>query len=156
MSRALAVAFITIAVTSTVFAKSKHCLVRVHAQGNAKDTDVFASPITAPISGNAIFIEKIPTISERDIVSFRPYQSGDGTFGALFQLDEHGRLALETLSIEHRGSVLVVVVNGRAVTELRVDRRVSDGQLFIASGLTAPDIELMRKDWPQIGAKKRR
>jgi hypothetical protein len=37
-----------------------------------------------------------------------------------------------------------------------VDRRVSDGQLFIASGLTAPDIELMRKDWPQTGAKKRR
>jgi hypothetical protein len=50
----------------------------------------------------------------------------------------------------------VVVVNGRAATELMVDRRVSDGQLYIASGLTAADIELMRKDWPQIGQKKRR
>jgi hypothetical protein len=156
MNRALAVAFITMVVTPGVFAKTKHCLVRVYAQGNANDGDVFASPITAPISGNAIFIEKIPTISERDVVSFRPYQTGNGTFGALLQLDEHGRLALETLSIQHRGSILVVVVNGRAVTELMVDRRVSDGQLFIASGLTAPDIELMRKDWPQTGAKKRR
>src|SRR5437868_5434481 len=86
----------------------------------------------------------------------RAYSGANGTFGALFQLDEHGRLALETLSIEHRGSVLVVMVNGRAATELMIDRRVSDGQLYIASGVTAADIELMRKDWPQIGQKKRR
>jgi len=156
MSRALAVAFITIMVTSVVFARTKHCLVRVYAQGNAKDTDVFASPITAPISGNSIFIEKIPAISERDIVAFRAYPGANGTFGALLQLDEHGRLALETLSIEHRGSSVIVVVNGRAATELMVDRRVSDGKLYIASGLTASDVELMRKDWPQIGEKRRR
>ena len=156
MTRALAVAFITTMVTAVVFAKAKHCLVRVYAQANAKDTDVFASPITTPISGKSIFIEKIPTVSERDIVAFRAYPGANGTFGALLQLDEHGRLALETLSIEHRGSVLVVVVNGRAATELMVDRRVSDGQLYIASGLTAADIELMKKDWPQIGQKKRR
>ena len=156
MTRALAVAFVTMMMTAVAFAKAKHSLVRVYAQANAKDTDVFASPITTPISGKSIFIEKIPTVSERDIVAFRAYPGANGTFGALLQLDEHGRLALETLSIEHRGSVLVVVVNGRAATELMVDRRVSDGQLYIASGLTAADIELMRKDWPQIGQKKRR
>ncbi len=156
MTRALAVAFVTMMMTAVAFAKAKHSLVRVYAQANAKDTDVFASPITTPISGKSMFIEKIPTVSERDIVAFRAYPGANGTFGALLQLDEHGRLALETLSIEHRGSVLVVVVNGRAATELMVDRRVSDGQLYIASGLTAADIELMKKDWPQIGQKKRR
>ena len=138
------------------FAKQRHCTFRVHAQANPRDTEVFASPITTPISGKSIFIEKIPTISERDVVAFRAYPGANASFGALLQLDEHGRLALETLSIEHRGSVLAVVVNGRAATELMVDRRVSDGQLYIASGLTAADIDLMRRDWPQIGQKKRR
>ena len=156
MTRALAVAFITVLMTAVIFAKTKHCLVRVYAQANARDTEVFASPVITPIAGNSIFIEKIPTISEHDIVAFRPYAGANGTFGALLQLDEHGRLALETLSIEHRGSVLVVIVNGKAATELMVDRRVSDGQLYIGSGLTASDIELMRRDWPQIGQKIRR
>src|SRR5438105_8116399 len=156
MTRALAVAFIATMMTEVVFAKAKHCLVRVYAQANAKDTDVFASPITTPISSKSVFIQKIPAISEWDIIAFRAYPGPNGTFGALLQLDEHGRLALETLSIEHRGSVLVVVVNGRAATELMFDRRVSDGQFYIASGLTAADIELMKKDWPQIGQKKRR
>ena len=36
----------------------------------------------------------------------------------------------------------------RPITELRVDRRVSDGKIYIASGLTANDIELLKKDWP--------
>jgi hypothetical protein len=42
------------------------------------------------------------------------------------------------------------------VTELLIDRRVSDGQIFVASGLTAADIALMQKTWPEIGAKKRK
>ena len=66
----------------------------------------------------------------------------------LFQLNEHGRLALDSLSIERRGGLLFVFINNRPITELRIDRRVSDGKIYIASGLTANDVELMRKDWP--------
>jgi hypothetical protein len=69
---------------------------------------------------------------------------------------EHGRLALDTLSVERRGGTVLVFVNGRVVTELFIDRRVSDGQIFIASGLTAADIASMQKSWPEIGAKKRK
>ena len=140
----------------TAWAKSKHCTVRVHVQANANDGSVFATPITTPISGKSVFIEKIPTISEHDVTAFRAYPASNGSFGALLQLNDHGRLALETLSIEHRCSTSLVIVNGRAVTELVVDRRVSDGQLYIASGLNALDIQSMEKDWPQIGASKGR
>jgi hypothetical protein len=136
-------------------ARPKHCIVRVHAQANAQDGSTFATPVTTPLTGKNIFIEKIPTISERDVAAFRAYPAKDGSFGVLFQLNDHGRLALETLSLEHRGSTLVVLVNGRALTELMVDRRVSDGKLYIAAGLTAADIEVMGKDWPEIGANKR-
>jgi hypothetical protein len=137
-------------------AKSRHCTLRVHAEANANDGSVFATPVTTPLTGKNIFIEKIPTVSERDIAAFRAYQSKDGSFGVLFQLNDHGRLALETLSMEHRGGTLLVFVNGRALTELLVDRRISDGRFYIAAGLSAADIQLMTKDWAQIGASKRR
>ena len=80
-------------------------------------------------------------------MAFYPYSTSDGNYGALFQLDEHGTIALDTLSVEKRGGLLFVFVNGRPITELQIDKRVSDGQIYIASGLTKADIESMKKDW---------
>ena len=139
----------------TGIAKQRHCMFRVHAQANARDTEVFATSVRAQVSGKDVAIEKIPRISEQDVIGFYPYPAANGTYGALFQLDEHGRIALDTLSIERRGSLLFVIINGRPITELEIDKRVSDGKIYIASGLTAADIESMKKDWRLIGKSKR-
>jgi hypothetical protein len=155
MTRALAIGLLLILAAPLALAKSKKCTVRLHAQGNENDGAAFATPVTTPISGKNIFIEKIPAISEHDVSAYRPY-AANGSFGVLLQLDEHGRLALDTLSVERRGSTALLFINGRIVTELFIDRRVSDGQIFIASGLTAGDIASMQKSWPEIGAKKRK
>jgi hypothetical protein len=116
-------------------AKQRHCIFRVHAQANPQDTAVFSTSVRAQVSGKNVAIEKIPRISE--------------------QLDEHGRIALDTLSIERRGSLLFVLINGRPITELEIDKRVSDGKIYIPSGLSAADIGLMKKDWRLIGQRKR-
>lgn len=137
-------------------AKQRHCTFRVHAQANSRDTEVFASSSRAQVSGKEVAIEKIPWISERDVMAFAAYPAQDGTYGALMQLDEHGRTVLDTLSVEHRGSFLFVFVNGRFVTELQIDKRVSDGKIYIPSGLSAADIDLMKKDWRFIGQTKKR
>ena len=136
-------------------AKQRHCTFRVHAQANARDTEVFATSVRAQVSGKNVAIEKMPWISERDVVAFAPYRAANGTYGALFQLDEHGRIVLDTLSVERRGSLLFVFINNRPITELEIDRRVSDGKIYIPSGLTSADIELMKKDWRVIGQRKR-
>jgi hypothetical protein len=140
----------------SVAGKDRHCIFRVHAEANPNDTATFSSSVRAQISGKQVAIERMPRLSERDVVGFYPYSAGEGNYGALLQLDEHGRLALDALSIERRGSLLFVLVNGRAITELQIDRRVSDGQIYIASGLTKADIDLMKKDWRLIGQKKKR
>jgi hypothetical protein len=103
-----------------------------------------------------VAIERVPRLSEQDVVAFFPYSAKDGSYGALFQLDEHGRVALDALSVERRGTLLFVLINGRPITELQIDRRISDGRIYIASGLTRADIELMEKDWRLIGQKKKR
>ena len=151
------VVFCLLLATPAGVAKQRHCMFRVHAQANPRDTEVFATSVRAQVSGQSVAIEKIPRISEQDVIAFYPYAAKNGTYGALFQLDEHGRIGLDALSIERRGSLLFVLINGRLITELglQIDKRISDGQIYIASGLTAADIALMKKDWRLIGQRKR-
>ena len=130
-------------------------MLRVHAQANPRDTAVFATSVRAQVSGKDVAIEKMPRISEQEVIAFYPYAAANGTYGALFQLDEHGRVALDALSVERRGSFLFVFINGRPITELEIDKRVSDGKIYVPSGLTGADIELMKKDWRLIGQRKR-
>jgi hypothetical protein len=142
-------------VPATGMAKQRHCMLRVHAQANGRDTSVFATAVPAQVSGKDVAIEKIPRISEHDVIGFYPYPAANGTYGALFQLDEHGRIALDTLSIERRGSLLFVFINGRLISPLEIDKRVSDGKIYIPSGLSNADIELMKKDWRLLGQRNR-
>ena len=135
--------------------KNRHCMLRVHAEANPQDTSVFSTSVRAQLSGKEVAIERTARLNESDVQAFYPYPLGNGNFGVLLQLDEHGRVALDALSIERRGGFLFVFINGRAITELQIDKRVSDGQLYIASGLTSADIELMKKDWKLIGKRKR-
>jgi hypothetical protein len=155
MRTIFAVAFCSLFCISAATAKQRHCILRFHAEANEHDSDVFSSPMQSPFTGKKVVIEKTPSLSEHDIVAFRPYPAADGTFGALLQLDDHGKIALDTLSIEHRGRSLFVFINGRPLTELQIDRRVADGKIYLPSGLTAAEIALMQKDWPMIGAKKK-
>src|SRR5438270_13299600 len=136
--------------------KDRHCIFRVHTEANPNDTATFSSSVRAQFSGKQVAIERMPRLSERDVVAFYPYPAGDGNYGALFQLDDSGRLALDALSIEHRGSLLFVLINGRPITELQIDRRVLDGRIYVASGLSKADIDLMKKDWRLIGQKRKR
>jgi hypothetical protein len=136
------------------FGKQQHCTFRVHAQANPRDTDTFSIPAPATSSGREVAIQKMPWITEHDVVGFSPYQAPYGTYGALFQLDDHARVVLDTLSVEHRGGFLFIFVNGRLITELQVDKRVSDGRIYVPSGLSAADIEKMKKDWRLIGQGK--
>ena len=138
----------------TVEAKSRHCLFRVHTEANEHDSPTFAAGAKATVSGKVVVIEKMASISENDVVAFSAYQAPDGTFGALLRLDDHGRTMLDTLSVERRGSLLFLFMNGRLLSELQIDKRISDGQIYISSGLTADDLKLMKKDWKFIAPKE--
>ena len=137
-------------------ARKPRATFRVHLEANTNDGAAFSTQMRWPSSGKSIVIEKVPTISERDVAAFYPYPANDGSFGVLFQLTDHGKLALDTLSVERRGRFLYVFVNGHPAAELQIDRRVSDGKLYVASGLTPADIELMKKEWRLIGESRKR
>jgi hypothetical protein len=156
MSRICLGALVAFLAIATLQAKPKHCMLRIHTEASPNDTIIFSTAVKAQFSGKQIAIEKIPRISEQDVEAFLPFPAGKNNFGVLFQLDEHGKMALDALSVERRGGVLFVFINGRPITEFQIDKRVADGQIYIASGLTSADIELMKKDWRIIGERKRR
>jgi len=147
--------FAMLVALTPVVAKDRHCLFRLHVEANPRDTRVFAASVPAKFSGKDIAIERTPRISEQDVVAFYPYAAADKSYGALIQLDDHGRIVLDSLSIERRGGLVFVFINGRPITELQIDQRVSDGKIYVASGLTAADIALMKKDWRLIGRRKK-
>ncbi len=155
MRRVACVLFLALLLPTPAPAGKPKATVRAHVQANAHDSDVFSSQFTSGVTGKRVVIEKIPTISENDVAGFRVYQAPDDTYGVLLVLNDHGKLALDTLSVEKRGTFLYVFVNGKPTAELQIDRRVSDGRLYLASGLSLADIALMRKSWPVLGERKK-
>ena len=124
--------------------------VRFHAQVNTYDP-TFAAKVVAGNPPRELIVEKIPSLSERDIASFYPYRANDGTYSAVFQFDRHGQAVLEALSSQIRGQMMVAAVNGRPVSLMKVDKIVSDGIIFIPSGLTAGDIKEMGASFSLMG-----
>jgi len=150
MKAALLAALIGMATSLAAEAK-QYSSFRAHVEANASNGPVFSDQLR--LFGRTVTLEKIPTLSEQDVTRFQSYRAKDGSYGVLFELNPHGQLSLDTLSVEHRGRSLFIFVNGRAITELQIDRRITDGKIYIPSGLSANDIELLKKDWPPRARK---
>lgn len=133
--------------------------VRFYAEANKADTERFARPITFKHPPREAYVENIPTIHEKQIKAVYPFQAKDGTWGCAFALDNSGRLSLEVVSTERRGSTLVAFIgtkNGvHQAAELLIDKPVRDGLISIPSGLTELEIAAITKFWPVIGQKKK-
>lgn len=140
--------------------KKKIITVRFYAEATAQDTDRFAKPISFRHPPREGYIERIPSIHELHIKSLYPFQAKDGTWGCAFQLDANGRMALEVVSTQRRGTYLVAFVgtkNGvHQVVELLIDKPITDGLISIPNGLTELEVAALTKSWPVIGQSKKK
>lgn len=122
--------------------------IRFHTEANSNSGSSFATSAPMPGSSTPVSISKVADISESDVASVYPFKADDGSMGCMLKLDEHGTFALDSLSQQYHGSLLLGFVNGRPVTAMVIDRRVSDGIISIARGLTPAEIALMKKAYP--------
>jgi hypothetical protein len=138
-------------------AKKPEIAVRFHVEANARDGDVFAMPVKFRNPPRDGFVERVPSLSERDVQAIYPTNAGDGTFGCAFILNTHGRNALQTISMEKRGSSLVVFVSTKSgthqIVELMIDKPINDGVIFVPRGMTLLEIEALQKQFPAKGQK---
>lgn len=134
--------------------------VRFHVEANAQDTERFSSPVQLRYPPRAAYIEKIPSLSERNIKAIYPFKAADGTWGCAFQLDNSGRVGLEVLSTERRGSALVVFTGTKTgshqVIDMLIDRPIKDGIVTVQHGLTDLEMQALRKQYPLVGQPAKR
>ncbi|MGC3991554.1 MAG: hypothetical protein QM796_18070 [Chthoniobacteraceae bacterium] len=131
--------------------KKLETTVRFFTEANEQDTERFAEPLILHNPPRQAFISRIPDISERDVVAIYPFQAADGTWGCAFKLDEHGKIALNTLSVERRGTSIVAFVNIRQVIDMKIDRIINDGIIVIQFGLTPEEVDLLKKRFRVLG-----
>jgi hypothetical protein len=126
--------------------------IRIHGEGSPEDGEKFTVPMTL-LDGKKTYLSILPLLNEHDIKAVYPFRAPDGSGGAYLRLDAHGANLLTEYSIEHmgRGGILAVMVNGRQVIDLLVDKPVRDGVFVIPYGLTMAEEAHLVNAYPIIG-----
>jgi hypothetical protein len=156
----LRLAFVALALLCLGGAKKPPMVdIRIHALGTEAEAPTFAIPATL-LNGTPVFLQRMPLLSQREVNAVYPFVAADGSHGTYLRVDNHGSRLLQQHTMSRRGELLVVLVNGRQVSNLLVDRPIDDGIVSIPRGLSADDIDLLTSVFPVIGQeatpKKRR
>ncbi|MFM8788815.1 MAG: hypothetical protein ACKOEI_02970 [Chthoniobacterales bacterium] len=133
--------------------------LRVHAEGTEAEAPTFAIPATL-MNGRPAFLQRMPLATQSEIDAIYPFAAADGSQGVYLKLGHHGSRLLQQHTMSQQGKLLVVMLNGRMVSNLLVDRPIDDGIIASPRGLTQEDIALLGSAFPVIGqegkSKKKR
>ena len=150
MPRPILLALCATALLCTGGAKKPVVDLRIHGEGIAAEAPSFAFPANL-INGRETFLARMPLLTQREVRAVYPFPAADGTQGIYLKLDNHGSGLLQQHTMERSGRLLVVLLNGRQVSNLVVDRPITDGIVSIPRGLGDGDIELLTTVFPVIG-----
>ncbi len=132
--------------------------VRFHTETNKQDGDTFAMPVHLQYQNRDAHLDRVPAFSEKQIQTILPFRATDGSWGCAFQLNDSGRIRLETLSSESRGTSLVVFIGTKTgqhqVVDMIIDRIVSNGTISIPRGITDIEMLVLRQQFKVPGEGK--
>lgn len=132
--------------------------LRIHAEGTEAEAPSFAIPATL-LNGKPVFLQRMPLVTQSEVESIYPFPAADGSQGVYLKLGPHGSRLLQQHTMSQQGRMLAVLLNGRMVSNLLVDRPIDDGIVCIPRGLSQEDITLLTTAFPVIGqpsTKKKR
>jgi hypothetical protein len=129
--------------------------LRFHLEANPQDGAPFLIPVTFQPGNVSGVVEKMPTLTERDVVAIHPVQANDGSYGCVFQFDEMGSLRLKTSSGAHMGARMVAFVGDksgfRQQGQWLIDKPIQDGLIWIQKGFSETEIVALKKHYRLIG-----
>lgn len=132
--------------------------VRFHTETNKQDGESFAMPVHLQYQNRDTHLSRIPAFSEKQLKAIFPFRATDGSWGCSFQLNESGRIRLETMSSESRGTSLVVFIGTKTgqhqIADMIIDRIVSDGLITVPRGITDIEMIVLRQQFAVIGEDK--
>ena len=157
MKRTMILAAAAAALFCTGGAKKPALDLRIHTEGIAAEAPTFAFPANL-LDGREVYLARMPLITQREVRSVYPFAAKDGSQGVYLKLDSHGTGLLQQHTMVKQGGLLVVLLNGKQISNLLVDRPVTDGIVCIPDGLGDEEIAILTAALPVIGeeGKKRR
>ena len=133
--------------------KGSKVSIQFHCETTAHDGDTFATQMMVGDPPRKLHLEKMPTITDRDIKAIYPFpaQDASGSFGVYFMVDNHGSNLLQAATTQHRHSYIVPVINGRPISLIHIPKPISDGIMTVPSGITSDEVSLLAATYPIYG-----
>jgi hypothetical protein len=136
-------------------AKKPKLTVRFHVEAIGNAGGEFTVPVTFRNPPREGHVESVAFASERNIIAVFPVANADGSLGCAFQLDQSGRLGLETISKDRRGASILVTMGTKTgshqVIDLVIDKPIVDGIIYIPTGITPGEMQMLRELYPIMG-----
>ena len=152
----LLVPVLALAAIASAFDSRPKIGIRFYLEANPMDGGSFISKVKLRHPPRDAAISTLPLITEKNIQSVFLFQATDSSWGAAFELDAQGTLRLQTVSTESRGLAIVPMVATKRgthqVTDMIIDRPVTDGIITIMKGLSDLEAAAIRQQFPAMGA----
>src|SRR5436190_1251365 len=100
----IAIASLTLPIPARAMSQKSEITVRFHSEANRNDSEAFAVPVNLIYQRRQAYLSRVPDFSEKHIEKIQPFPTKDGSWGCVFKLSPQGRIRLETMSGEIRGS----------------------------------------------------
>ena len=156
----LAIASLALPLPTRAMSQKPEITVRFHTEANPNDGEAFATPVNLFYQHRQVYLSRAADLSEKQIEKVLPFPAKDGSWGCVFKLNPQGRIRLETISGEARGSALVVFVATKSgqhqVADMIIDRPVTDGIITIPRGLTELEIAALKKKFKILWAPEKK
>ena len=129
--------------------------ISFHLQGDK--TDAKKTIVTRSFNGQEVTFQTASFISGKDIESYRIFQDGKtGTWGAGFYLKPGPKNRYYAISSESIGKYVLPVAKGKPCEIFEINAAYPHGLIFIYSGLTVEDVELIKKNYEPHEKEKER
>lgn len=124
--------------------KNQGPFIAIHPEGSKDEGQRMVRP--EELGGEVRWFRISPEVSGRHFAGYTPFRAEDGTtFGAVLFLNDEGARAIQVLCSTFQGKLGRIIVNGRPVDTIRIDRPPTDRRVVIWSGLSVEDFKAFDK-----------
>ena len=124
--------------------KNSGPFIAIHPEGSQDEGQRMVRPDEQ--GGETRYYRISPEVSGRHFSGYAPFLSEDGiTYGAALYLNDEGTRAVQVMCSTFQGKLARIIVNGRPVDTVRIDRAPRDRRIIIWSGLTPEDFKAFEK-----------
>ena len=125
-------------------AKNKGPFIGMHPEGTEEEGPRMVRPDA--VGGQKRWFRISPEVSGRHFGAYTPFAAPDGNgMGAVLYLNEQGTRAVMVMCSTFQGKLARILVNGRPVDTVRIDRPQADRKIVIMGGLTIEDFKAFDK-----------